>query len=81
MVDSDFGYVFGGVLCIPFSGTGQKALSLYQDNYPLLSYSNKNGMQIDLLINEAKYKDALPLYMFYSTGESDINEQMKNNPG
>ena len=37
-------------------------------------------MQIDLLINEAKYKDALPLYMFYSTGESDINEQMKNNP-
>ena len=58
-----------------------KKLYLYtRDNYPLLSYSNKNGMQIDLLINEAKYKDALPLYMFYSTGESDINEQMKNNP-
>ena len=48
-----------------------KKLKMSRDNYPLLSYSNKNGMQIDLLINEAKERNALPLYMYYSIAKAD----------
>ena len=49
-----------------------------QDNYSLLSYGNKNGFQIDLLLNEARYRNAYPLYMFYTTTQPDITEQIKN---
>lgn len=49
-----------------------------QDNYPSLAYSNKNGIQIELLMNTAKYKNAFPLYLYYSTASGDIKEQMRN---
>ncbi len=55
-----------------------KKLHSNGDNYPLISYSNKNGMQIDLLIQEAKARNALPLYAFYSCCHPDINEQCRN---
>ena len=55
-----------------------KKLNHHSDNYPLISYSNKNGMQIDLLIQEAKTRNALPLYAFYSCCQPDINEQCRN---
>lgn len=48
------------------------------DNYPLISYSNKNGTQIDLLLDAARMRNALPLYMYYSIGESNITEQINN---
>ncbi|MCI8610662.1 MAG: hypothetical protein HFE66_01920 [Clostridiales bacterium] len=48
------------------------------DNYPLIHYSNKNGMQIDLLIEAAKTRHALPLYAYYSCCQPDINKQLFN---
>ena len=48
------------------------------DNYPLVTYSNKNGSQIDLLIAEAKVRRALPLYAYYSCCSPNIIEQCKN---
>ena len=48
------------------------------DNYPLINYSNKNGMQIDLLIKTAKERHALPLYAYYSCCQPDINKQISN---
>ena len=52
-----------------------KKLKRGTDNYPLLSYSNRNGMQFDLLMAEAKRRHALPLYLFYSTQQTDLMEQ------
>ena len=48
-----------------------------RDNYPLISYSNKNGMQIDLLLEEARKRNAIPLYMYYSVGKPELIEQIK----
>ncbi len=48
------------------------------DNYPLVTYSNKNGFQIDLLIAEAKERNALPLYAYYSCCSPNFVEQCKN---
>lgn len=56
----------------------KKLLPHGNDNYPLIGYSNKNGTQVDLLLNSASSKNALPLYMYYSIGNSDITEQIKN---
>ncbi len=55
-----------------------KKLNFSGDNYPLITYSNKNGMQIDLLIQEAKMRNALPLYALYSCCQPNINEQCLN---
>lgn len=55
-----------------------KKLHANADNYPGLSYSNQNGMQIDLLKYHAKIFNGFPIYMFYSTSEPDISEQIKN---
>ena len=38
----------------------KKLLPNNNDNFPLISYGNKNGLQIDLLINFAKNRNALP---------------------
>ena len=57
-----------------------KKLKKDNDNYPLLSYSNRNGVQMDLLIESAKYRCAFPLYMYYSTQTAEYSEQIKNFP-
>ena len=49
-----------------------------RDNYPSLSYANKNGLQIDLLLQNAKELNAFPLYMYYSTSEPKIEDQIDN---
>ena len=54
----------------------KKLLADSGDNYPLLSYGNKNGYQIDLLMKTAKYKNAFPLYLYYSTAPVDIEKQI-----
>lgn len=56
----------------------KKLLPCGGDNYPLIAYSNKNGTQVDLLINSANNRNALPLYMYYSIGKTDIAEQIMN---
>lgn len=56
----------------------KKLFSNNNDNFPLISYGNKNGLQIDLLINFAKNRNALPLYVYYSIEQSDVLEQIKN---
>lgn len=56
----------------------KKLLPNNNDNFPLISYGNKNGLQIDLLINFAKNRNALPLYAYYSIGQPDVLEQIKN---
>ncbi len=56
----------------------KKLLSDGRDNYPLISYGNKYGTQVDLLLESAQVRHALPMYMFYSTGEVDILEQINN---
>lgn len=49
-----------------------------KDNYPIVAYGNKNGLQIDLLIKKAIERGALPLYAYYSSCIPDINEQISN---
>lgn len=48
------------------------------DNYSAISYGNKNGLQIDLLIDTAIRRNAFPVYSFYSTTQPNINQQIKN---
>lgn len=48
------------------------------DNYPLVHYSNRHGLQIELLIEKAKLYNAFPLYMFYSATEPEIEKQKGN---
>ncbi len=47
-------------------------------NYQSLAYANKNGLQIELLLNSASKKRAFPLYMLYSTDKPDTAKQIKN---
>lgn len=49
-----------------------------KDNYSLISYGNKYGTQVDLLLDSANARNALPIYFFYSIGKSDVSEQIKN---
>lgn len=56
----------------------KKLLDNTRDNYPGLSYANKSGLQIDLLTQKARNYNAFPLYMYYSTAEPDIKEQLNN---
>lgn len=46
-----------------------------RDKYAQLCYANRNGMQIDLLIDNAIERHAMPLYMFYSSGKASIKVQ------
>ena len=55
-----------------------KKLKENADNYPNLSYNNRHGMQIDLLINSASKKGAIPFYAFYSCQKPEIEKQIKN---
>lgn len=48
------------------------------DNYPLISYGNRNGLQIDLLLQAAKNRNAMPLYLYYSCSKPNLKEQLKN---
>lgn len=54
----------------------KKLLSNGRDNYSLLSYGNENGYQIDLLMKTAQYKNAFPLYMYYSIASVDTEKQI-----
>lgn len=56
----------------------KKLLSHGSDNYPLISYGNKYGTQVDMLLDSARDRNALPLYMYYSIGKSKITEQIRN---
>lgn len=56
----------------------KKLLSHNKDNYSIINYGNKYGMQIDLLLDFARDRNALPLYMYYSIGKPDILEQIRN---
>lgn len=55
-----------------------KKLKRYHNNYGAITYGNKNGMQIDLLISSAVNRQALPLYAYYTSSQPDINEQLNN---
>ncbi len=55
-----------------------KKLHNNSDNYPAITYGNKHGLQIDLLIDAAIKRNAFPIYSFYSTTQPDINQQIKN---
>lgn len=55
-----------------------KKLKKDKDNYPLLCYGNRNGLQIDLLIDAAKLRNAMPIYIYYSVSVPDLMEQQNN---
>lgn len=55
-----------------------KKLQQDRDNYALLAYSNQNGMQIDLLRQEAKRRRAMPMYAFYTCVQPDFELQTEN---
>ena len=55
-----------------------KKLRPDKDNWASFSYGNKNGIQIDLLLDSARKDSAFPLYMLYSTSSPDIDEQLSN---
>lgn len=55
-----------------------KKLKKSEDNYKSITYGNKNGMQIDLLLSSAIKRQALPLYAYYICSHPDIKEQLKN---
>lgn len=48
------------------------------DNYSAITYGNRNGMQIDLLLNSAMERHAYPLYAYYTCTHPNINEQIDN---
>lgn len=48
------------------------------DNYSAITYGNRNGMQIDLLLNSALERQAYPLYAYYTCARPNINEQIDN---
>lgn len=54
-----------------------KKLKVHDDNWSLINYGNRNGTQIDLLLNFSKYNGAFPLYVLYSISKPDILEQKK----
>lgn len=58
----------------------KKLKSNGRDNYSLLSYGNRNGYQIDLLMETAEYKNAFPLYMYYSVALVDTRKQIEEFP-
>lgn len=43
-----------------------KVLNLISEKYEHLHYSNKNGKQVDLLINDARKNSLIPLYFMYT---------------
>ncbi len=55
-----------------------KKLKHSQDNYNSITYGNRNGMQIDLLLSSAVERQALPLYAYYIDSHPDIKEQCIN---
>lgn len=57
-----------------------KKLKPKADNYPSVCYSNKVGMQIDIIRNAAKSDGAFPLYMFYSAEEQKYDLVIQNYP-
>lgn len=48
------------------------------DNYGAITYGNRNGMQIDLLLNSALERQAYPLYAYYTCTQPNIKEQIDN---
>lgn len=48
------------------------------DNYGAITYGNRNGMQIDLLLKSAIERQAYPLYAYYTCTHPNINEQIDN---
>lgn len=55
-----------------------KKLKKGQDNYPLIAYGNRNGLQIDLLIDSAKHRNSMPIYIYYSVAVPEIEQQINN---
>lgn len=55
-----------------------KKLKSGGDNYSLVGYCNRNGMQIDLLLDAAERRGAMPLYLYYSCSSPQLPEQIKN---
>ena len=55
-----------------------KKLKRTQDNYPLIAYGNRNGLQIDLLIDSAKHRNAMPIYIYYSVAAPELAQQINN---
>lgn len=55
-----------------------KKLKAGQDNYPLISYGNRNGLQIDLLVSTAAARRAMPVYVYYSVERPETPQQIKN---
>lgn len=55
-----------------------KKLKKKRDNYSSITYGNRNGMQIDLLLSDAVKRQALPLYAYYIDSHPDIKEQFNN---
>lgn len=55
-----------------------KKLKKAQDNYPLIAYGNRNGLQIDLLIDSAKHRNAMPVYIYYSVAVPEVIQQINN---
>jgi hypothetical protein len=49
-----------------------KKLKNKDDNYPLIAYSNKKNLQIELLINDARENGFAPLYAFYTKSEAHL---------
>lgn len=43
-----------------------KKIEPSKDNYPLIAYTNKYGMQIEKLLNDANLTNSIPLYAFYT---------------
>lgn len=48
------------------------------DNYSAITYGNRHGMQIDLLLNSALERQAYPLYAYYTCTQPNIKEQIDN---
>ena len=59
-----FGGPYGNIRAFRFLVQAKKLKK--KNNYQLICYGNRHGLQIDLLIEAARKRNAMPLYMFYS---------------
>lgn len=79
LTSENLGYSYSQSFCAyRFFVQAKKLLSQNMDNYPLIHYSNRHGLQIEHLTEKANLYHAFPLYMFYSATEPEIEKQKSN---
>ena len=66
------------LLCIQDARSGQEA-NPSEDHYPRIACTNKYGLQIEKLLNDAGRENSMPFYAFYTAEIADVMCQIRRN--